>query len=88
MPQGETETILRELRLLRRNFGNELKAISDKCETDEGLSKNEIENERKWLEPLLSEFVSKTNIGVNVLEESGEDNDKVIEDLKVHAEII
>ena len=47
MSQGETETILHELRLQRRNIGNELKAILDKCETDDGLSKEEIGNEKK-----------------------------------------
>ena len=86
MSQEEKKTILRNLHLQRRNVVNEIKIILDKSETGKGLSKNEIENERKRLQPLLSEFVSNYNIGVKVFEESDEDNSKVIENLKAHME--
>ena len=88
MSQGETETILHELRLHIMSFSNELKAISDKYETDDGLSKEELENGEKRLEPLLNELVNKTNTCVFALEGSGEDRGDLIEDMNVHLELI
>ena len=45
--------ILHKLRLQRRNVSNELKAISDKYETDDGLSKEEFENEKKMVRTFM-----------------------------------
>ena len=51
--QEETELIFTELRLQKRNVGNELKVIFDKCETDDCLSKEEIKNEKKTVETFI-----------------------------------
>ena len=82
MSQGETETILHELRLQRRIFSNELKAIWDVYTTDDGLSKEKFENEKEGLEPFQNEMVNKTNVFVTALEESAEDKGDLIEDIK------
>ena len=88
MFQGETGTIFYEMRLQRRKFSNELTAILDKYETDDGLSKEEFENEKKRLEPLWNELVNKTDAFITALEESDEDKSDLIEDTKMVLEFI
>ena len=64
----------------RRNVGKDLKDVLDKCETDNGLSKTEIENEKELLKPLVNDFVKKTDNCLNALGERGRTNDDLIED--------
>ena len=59
MSQENTDTILRDLRLQRRNVGKGLKDVLVRCKTGDSLSKTEAENEKERLEPLVDEFVEK-----------------------------
>ena len=85
MSQKDIGAVSRDLRQQGRRVINDLQNVIGKCEADEGLPKNEMEQERVRLKPLVEAFVEKSNGYLNMLKETEGDNDELIEDVNEHA---
>ena len=81
MSEGDIQTILHDLRQQRRDVKNDIKDVLDRCESDEGLSKPEIEWESKRLKHSVITFVERSNECLEMLNKQTEgDNNEIFED--------
>ena len=81
MSEGDIQTILRDLRQQRRDVKNDIKDVLNRCESDMGLSKTEIERESERLKPSVITFVEGSDECLEMLNKQTEgDNNEMIED--------
>ena len=60
----------------------------DKCVVDDGLPKAGMEREKEKLEPLIKDFVKKSNDNINALNETEGDHDDLIESCEMSVDIV
>ena len=62
MSQGDIDTTLRDLRQQRQDVIDELKDVLERCEADDGLSKDEIGQGSLRLVPLVEAYMVKSRV--------------------------
>ena len=87
MSEEDIDSTLRDLRLQRRNVVKALNDVLNRCGTDDGVSRREMEQMEK-LGPFIEDFVKKANDSINILEGTDGDNDLLIDGLEMNVDLM
>ena len=81
-------TAERALRLTRRCFSKEIKAILDESKSDDGLSKTDFENKKEYFNETCGNVVTSTKGCIKIFDDDYEDKEEEIIELNYQLDVL